>query len=59
MQTLTLNTSINRTNKDKPPIPVTGHGRALYTIDWFINGKPVLSNHDNPRMTLRYGLPCC
>ena len=43
MQTLTLTSNMNR-SKDNTPIPVTGRGRALYTIDWFINGKPVLAN---------------
>ena len=46
-------------SKQKTSIPVTPRGRALYTVDWFLNGKPVLSNHDNPRVTLRDGLPCC
>ena len=40
-------------------LPVTPRGRALYTVDWFLNGKPVLSNHDNPCMTLRNGVTCC
>lgn len=40
-------------------VPVTPRGRALYTVDWFLNGRPVLSNHDNPRMTLSNGMPCC
>ena len=43
----------------KTNVPTTPRGRALYTTDWFLNGKPILSNHDNPRMTLRNGMPCC
>jgi hypothetical protein len=43
----------------KTPYPNTPRGRALHTIDWFINGKPVLSNHDNPRLSLVNGQPCC
>lgn len=38
--------------------PATGRGRALYTTDWFCHGKPILSNHDNPRLLLRNGLVC-
>lgn len=58
MYTLTLNSFIKR-NKDKTSLPTTARGRALYTIDWFINGSPVLANHDNPRVSLRDGMPCC
>lgn len=38
--------------------PNTPRGRALHTIDWFLNGKPVLKNHDNPRLSLFNGEPC-
>ena len=34
-------------------VPVTARGRALYTIDCFLNGKPVLRNHDKSRAGLR------
>jgi hypothetical protein len=27
-------------------LPVTPRGRALHTVDWFLNGKPVLRKHD-------------
>jgi len=39
-------------------IPVTPRGRALYTVDWFLNGKPVLRNHDNPNLKLTDGNHC-
>ena len=39
-------------------VPKTAKGRALYTVDWFLNGKPVLRNHDNPRVQLRGGFGC-
>ena len=58
MNTLILKSQTKHKNTTGE-IPVTSRGRALYTIDWFINGKPVLTNHDNPRMTLHNGLPCC
>lgn len=58
MTTSLLKTYINKQTREST-IPVTGRGRALHTIDCFLNGKPVLSNHDNPRMTLLNGLPCC
>lgn len=38
--------------------PTTPRGRALFTVDWFLNGKPVLRNHDHPCQTLRNGF-CC
>ena len=34
-------------------LPVTARGRALYTVDSFLNGKPVLPNHDGSRTPLR------
>lgn len=46
------------TQAKKSNLPATPRGRALYTLDWFLNGKPVLSNHDNPCLTLRNGLSC-
>ena len=39
-------------------VPVTPRGRALHTIDWFLNGKPVLRNHDNPHVKLTNGSSC-
>ena len=39
-------------------LPTTPRGRALYTIDWFMNGRPVLNNHDNPNLTLKNGIIC-
>ena len=34
-------------------LPTTARGRALYTIDYFLNGKPELSNHDSSGITFR------
>ena len=39
-------------------IPTTPRGRALHTVDWFLNGKPVLRNHDNPIHKLTDGGAC-
>jgi hypothetical protein len=39
-------------------LPTTPRGRALYTIDWFLNGKPVLRNHDNPHLSITKGCHC-
>ena len=58
MRTIALKTLTNIPGR-KANVPTTPRGRALYTTDWFLNGKPVLSNHDNSRMTLRNGMPCC
>jgi len=57
MKTIAIQTLIQK-NKKKTSIPTTPRGRALYITDWFLNGKPVLRDHDNPRMTLRNGMPC-
>ena len=57
MKTLTLQ-SLIQPSKSETSLPRTPRGRAIYTTDWFLNGKPVLRNHDNPRMTLRNGMPC-
>ena len=34
-------------------LPVTPRGRALYTVDWFANGKPVLRHHDIAQTRVR------
>ena len=57
MKTITLQSSTQQ-NRTESNLPVTPRGRALYTTDWFLNGTPVLRYHDNPRMTLRNGMPC-
>jgi hypothetical protein len=33
--------------------PRTGYGRARYTIDYFMNGRPLKTNHDNVFMTVK------
>ena len=61
MITTTLQTRIDTTTKEttgKDELPTTARGRALFTTDWFLNGKPVLRHHDNPRLNLRHGM-CC
>ena len=57
---------MNTTNLQNPyyskdantKLPTTPRGRALHTIDWFLNGKPVLRSHDNPQLDLRHGCHC-
>ena len=46
------------TEQNRPYLPHTARGRALYTIDWFLNGKPVLRNHDNPQLSIINGCHC-
>ena len=58
MKTIALENPTKNPSR-KTDAPTTPRGRALYTTDWFLNGKPILNNHDNPRVTLRNGLPCC
>ena len=47
-----------KSQTDTRNLPTTPRGRALYTIDWFLNGKPVLRNHDNPQMSITKGCHC-
>ena len=58
MNTLTSVSNLISKKADKVTIPQTGRGRALHTVDWFMNGKPVLRNHDKQRIHLRDGLIC-
>ena len=32
----------------KRRLPATSRGRALHTLDWFLNGRHTRSNYDNP-----------
>jgi len=34
-------------------VPATPRGRALHTLDWFMNGKPVLNDHDDPNLKVQ------
>ena len=59
MYTLTLKKVFMRNGREAEQyVPTTPRGRALYTIDYFLNGKPVLRNHDNARVQLRDGFNC-
>lgn len=51
MQTHTMSTGFTGQTKTDSQ-PATPRGRALFTIDWFVNGKPVLLQHDNPNVQL-------
>jgi hypothetical protein len=42
----------------KIDLPKTARGRALYTVDWFLNGKPVLRNHDKSHIQIDGGFAC-
>ena len=57
-----MNTTILRTSHSSDHtaqnVPSTPRGRALYTVDWFLNGKPVLRNHDNPQLSIFNGCHC-
>lgn len=48
MNTIVIKNLIDTTRKHFN-VPVTPRGRALHTLDWFMNGKPTLSNHDDAR----------
>ena len=51
-------TATDTTHQKSRNMPSTPRGRALYTIDWFLNGKPVLRNHDNPQLSIANGRHC-
>lgn len=51
MNTYTVEAN-NITSHKVEPIPETPRGRALLTVDWFLNGTPVLGNHDDPKRQL-------
>lgn len=53
-----LTTAAATIERNKPYLPTTPRGRALYTIDWFLNGNPVLRNHDNPQLSIINGCHC-
>ncbi|MDX5151238.1 MAG: hypothetical protein R3188_02075 [Acidiferrobacterales bacterium] len=52
MNTIVMNNVIEA---DGPycPVPTTPRGRALHTVDWFLNGKPTLNNHDEPSIKVQ------
>lgn len=39
-------------------IPTTPQGRALYTVSWFLKGKPALQKRNKPTMTRHMLLSC-
>ena len=41
------------TTRDHFNVPVTPRGRALHTLDWFLNGKRTLNNYDDPSIKLK------
>lgn len=45
---MTYQNSLNKT-----AAPVTARGRALHTIDWFMNGIPATIDHDNLQYDIR------
>jgi len=34
-------------------VPSTPRGRALHTVDWFMNGKPTLNQYDDSSIKLK------
>ena len=34
------------------PVPATGRGRAMHSVDWFMNGKPGRRNYDNANIAV-------
>lgn len=57
MKTLKLQTS-QQAGQLVTSHPVTPRGRAVYTLDWFLNGQPTLPNPDNQTLYVRGGFSC-
>ena len=51
MNTAILNNGLAMGRRENKP--TTARGRALYFVDWFLNGRPVLQNYDNPNLSCR------
>lgn len=34
-------------------VPVTPRGRAIHTVDWFMNGERTRSNYDDTRIKMQ------
>ena len=58
MNTIAMTSTTNNQRQPGTSLPTTPRGRALYTVDWFLNGTPVLRNHDNPSIKLNDGSTC-
>ena len=43
--------SIN--SKQAVQMPATSRGRALYHVEWFLNGHPSKRNYDNTQLTIK------
>jgi hypothetical protein len=39
-------------NQQSSQLPTSSRGYAMFTVDWFLNGHPVLHNHDNRQLTI-------
>ena len=39
-------------NQQPSQLPTSSRGYAMFTVDWFLNGRPVLHNHDNRQLTI-------
>ncbi|MCG6975457.1 MAG: hypothetical protein LJE56_03490 [Acidiferrobacterales bacterium] len=46
MSNMAINDMIN-TTRDYFNVPATPRGRALHTLDWFMNGKRTLNFYDD------------
>jgi hypothetical protein len=51
MNTIAINQQ-NVMHANENDIPATGRGRALYTVDWFLNGYVSRAQHDSFQVTL-------
>ena len=53
MNTLTIPTTVTRTHRNHG-LPATCRGRALYTVDWFMNGVVRTHQYDQDRLNLTH-----
>ena len=54
MKALRIESNVMTEKQTKPKAkPVTSRGRALFTVDWFLNGRTILYDYDNPDLVIR------
>ena len=55
MNTLVMKLNVNRQHSNQP-VCNTSRGRALHTVDWFLNGKRQFNNYDTHGLSLHNDL---
>jgi len=53
MSTIAIDDMIETTRKAFK-LPVTERGRALRTLDWYMNGRRTVDNYDDPNLKVQH-----